>query len=435
MPSYKPNPGQLMLREVLKDDTKTRVLCYSGARAGKTFEFIRAILIRAMFAPGSRHAIIRKHFSLAKKYIWLDTLPDVIDKCFPELNGKIEINKSDYFYKLPNGSDIWIGGLDDKERADRILGGEYNTIFFNECSETSWHSAQTALTRLAKKTEKVVKNEHLGVLINKAYFDTNPPAKSHWSYKLFFEHIDPETRIEVRNPGQFAKIHVKPEHNIENLPDDFIEQLKSLTGTKRTRFYEGLYQDKIQGALWTEDDINRARRPAPKDLKRIVVAIDPATTNTAESDETGIIVAGEDHNGEFYVFEDLSGFYSPNGWANKAISGFKRFNGDRIIGEANNGGDMIETIIRNISKDIPYSKVWASRGKITRAEPVAALYERGKVHHVKEFTDLEYEMTNYTGDAGENSPNRMDALVWAITYLIGKGTTAMEPDKLEGIFY
>ncbi len=434
MPNYKPNPGQLILREVLKDDTKTRVLCYAGARAGKTFEFIRAILIRAMFAPGSRHAIIRKHFAVAKKYIWLDTLPEVINLCFPTLSKEIEINKSDYFYKLPNGSEIWIGGLDDKDRADKILGGEYNTIFFNECAETSWHSAQTALTRLAKKTTKSIKGKELGMLINKAYFDTNPPAKSHWSYKLFFEGIDPETRIALNKPEQFEKIHIKPEHNIENLSEDFIDQLKSLTGAKRVRFYEGLYQDEIQGALWTESDINKARQPAPKDLKRIVVAIDPATTNTAESDETGIVIVGEDSAKEYYVLDDISGFYSPNGWANKAISAYRKFKGDRVIGEANNGGDMIEAIIRNIDGDIPYGKVWASRGKIVRAEPVAALYERGKVHHVKEFTDLEYEMTNYTGASGEDSPNRMDALVWAITYLMGK-ETATDPEKVKGIFF
>ena len=422
-----------MLREVLKDDTKTRVLCYAGARAGKTFEYVRSILVRSMIAPGSRHAIIRKHFAQAKKYIWLDTLPAVIDLCFPELKDKIEINKSDYFYKLANGSEIWIGGLDDKDRADKILGGEYNTIFFNECSEASWHSAQTALTRLAKKTEKRIGEKTLGMLVNKAYFDTNPPAKSHWSYKLFFEGIDPETRLVLKNPDNFTKVHIRPEDNIENLSEDFIEQLKALTGAKRLRFYEGIYQDEIQGALFSESDINKGRCKAPT-LKRVVVAIDPATTNTAESDETGIVIAGQCENGEYYILDDLSGYYAPNGWANKAISGYNKFRGDRIIGEANNGGDMIEAVIRNLNTNISYAKVWASRGKVVRAEPVAALYERGKVHHTRQFTDLEYEMTNYTGQPGEDSPNRMDALVWAITYLTGKGA-ATDPSKLEGVFF
>jgi len=419
----------MILREVLKDDTKTRVLCYSGARAGKTFEYVRSIVLRALLARKSRHAIIRKHFAIAKKYIWLDTLPEVIDICFPELKGRVEINKSDYFYRLPNGSEIWIGGLDDKDRADKILGGEYNTIFFNECSEKSWHSVSTALTRLAKKSTKVNGEP----LINKAYFDTNPPTKSHWSYKLFFEHIDPETRVALKNPEAYQAIHIRPEHNIENLSVGFLENLKNLTGAKRKRFYEGLYQDTIQGALWTEEAINKARGVAPE-LVRIVIPIDPATTNTEDSDETGIIPVGKCANGHYYVLDDLSGYYTPNGWASKAILAYKKYRADRIIGESNNGGDMIEAIIMNIDRGIPYSKVWASRGKITRAEPVAALYERGMVHHTKEFVDLEYEMTNYTGQAGDDSPNRMDALVWGVTYLMGEAKTT-DINEIQGIFY
>lgn len=427
--SYKPNRGQVKLREVLMDDTKTRVLCYAGARAGKTFEFVRSIVVRALHAPKSRHAIIRKHFSIAKKYIWLDTLPEVIDLCFPKLKGQIEINKSDYFYRLPNGSEIWIGGLDDKDRADKILGGEYNTMFFNECSEKSWHAVSTALTRLAKKSERLNGQD----LINKAYFDTNPPSKSHWSYKLFFGAIDPETRIQINDGHKYQAVHISPDDNVDNLSDDFLETLKNLTGAKRKRFYEGAYQDEIQGALWTEAIINKSRDPERKEFDRIAVAIDPATTTSENSDETGIIVVGKKGN-DFYVIDDLSGYYSPNGWAGKAISLYKRHRADRVIGEANNGGDMIEAIIRNLDKDIPYSKVWASRGKITRAEPVAALYEQGRVHHMKELVDLEYEMTNYTGTTSEDSPNRMDALVWAITYLMDKDKQT-DPDKLKNIFF
>lgn len=430
--SYKPNIGQLRLRDTLTDDNKTRVLCYSGARAGKTFEFIRAIVMRSLMSPKSRHAIIRKHFSIAKKYIWLDTLPGVIDICFPEIKHTIEINKSDYFYRFANGSEIWIGGLDDKDRADKILGGEYNTMFFNECSEKTWHAVSTALTRLAKKSEKIIDNKPAGYLINKAYFDTNPPAKSHWSYKLFFEGVDPETRIAIRNPDQYEKIHIHPTDNADNLSADFLDELQNLTGAKKLRFYDGIYQDTIQGALWSEAMINASRKKAP-DLVRIVIAIDPATTNTADSDETGIVACGKCADGHYYVLDDLSGFYSPNGWAKKAIGGYTSLRADRVIGEVNNGGDMIEAILKNTDKNVSYDKVWASRGKMTRAEPVSALYEEGKVHHVREFIDMEYEMTTYTGTSGENSPNRMDALVWAITYLMGRQTT--DVNKLTGMFY
>ena len=441
MLNYRPNIGQIKLRQALMEPDKTRILCYSGARAGKTFEFLRAIIVRALMAPRSRHAIIRKHFATAKKFIWLDTLPEVMQVCFPQIAGRYEINKSDYFYRLHNDSEIWLGGLDDKDRADRILGGEYNTIFFNECSEVSWHSVSTALTRLAKRSEKVIedpitgKEVNCGLLINKALFDTNPPAKSHWSYKLFFEAIDPETRIQVAYPEQFARVHISPDDNAENLSDDFLLQLRSLTGAKRQRFYEGVYQDDIQGALWTDTMINRARREAPSDLNRIVVAIDPATTTTQDSDETGIIVVGRCDDGHFYLLDDLSGFYTPNTWAEKALGAYKTWNADRIVGESNNGGDMIETIIRNIQPNVSYSKVWASRGKVTRAEPVAALYETEKVHHIRQFTDLEYEMTTYTGAPGENSPNRLDALVWAISSLMDSTTKGLNLEELTKIFF
>ena len=439
MQSYKANPGQLALRKVLADADKTRVLCYSGARAGKTFEFIRSLVLRAMMAPGSRHAVIRKHLTHVKKFIWLDTLPTVMELCFPGAAGNYEVNKTDLYYRFGNGSELWIGGLDDKDRADKILGGEYNTVFFNEVSEISWHSVSTALTRLARKSEKYItdpatnEGRSAGMLVNKAYFDTNPPAKSHWSYKLFFEHIDPESRLKMDNPDLFAAIHLRPEDNRENLSEDFLDHLKSLTGAKRKRFYEGIFQEDIHGALWTDGLINNNRREAPA-LSRIVVAIDPAMTSNADSDETGIIVAGKDEAGDFYVLDDVSGFYSPNGWVEKALMAHKGWEGDRIIGEANNGGDLIETVLRNKDPNAPYTKVWASRGKMVRAEPVAALYEQGRVHHTRQFTDLEYEMTTFTGKPGEVSPNRLDALVWAISSLMEESKVS-DPATLRGIFF
>src|SRR6056297_2856194 len=147
MPNYKPNAGQLRIRKQAKRDEITRLLVYSGSRSGKTFELVRTLFIRSLLAKNSRHAIIRKNFSQIKKYVWLDTLPSVIDISFPNIKSAVEFNKTDYFLKFQNGSEIWMGGLDDKERADKILGGEYNSIYFNECSEISYNSVLTALTR------------------------------------------------------------------------------------------------------------------------------------------------------------------------------------------------------------------------------------------------------------------------------------------------
>ena len=175
------------------------------------------------------------------------------------------------------------------------------------------------------------------------------------------------------------------------------------------------------GALWMLDTIDKSRRERAPDLARIVVAIDPATTSNEGSDETGIIVAGKDNNGHAYVIEDLSGKYQPADWAKTAINAYSRHSADRIVAETNNGGDMVENTLRMIDPNVPYSGVHASRGKIIRAEPVAALYEQGRVHHVGGFPELEDQMTSFVADIDRGkvgSPDRVDALVWALSELM-----------------
>ncbi|HDY87320.1 MAG TPA: DNA-packaging protein [bacterium] len=410
--SYKPNPGQQRLNKILRDDNITRVLATSGARSGKTFEYVRTIFSRAIHAPGSRHAMIRKYFGEAKKFIWLDTMPKVLKLCYPDLLGHIKEDNSNYFYKFPEGSEIWIGGLDDKERADKILGGEYNTLYFNECSEIAWSSVVTALTRLAMKIPKKDGSQ----LINKAFFDENPPLKSHWSYKLFIEKKDPITNDGIKNKDKHAHIKLHPEDNIENLPDGYIEDtLRNLTGNARLRFYEGKFQDEVVGALWNEIIINKHRVTEYPRLRRIIVAVDPAITANTDSNETGIIIAGLGFNEQYYVLGDMSGIYTPNEWGGRAVLAFDKWKADKIIGEVNQGGDMVKAIIKNIRGAISFGSVRATRGKITRAEPISSLYDDGLIHHVGTFPDLEYQMCTYTGK--EASPDRMDALVWGLTEL------------------
>ena len=135
---------------ILMGSDATHIMSYGGSRSGKTFNIIRAIIIRAS-KTRSRHVILRLNFNHCKTSIWLDTLPKVLRICFPDL--LVTWNKSDYFLTLPNGSEIWIGGLDDDKRVEKILGKEYSTIFFNECSQISWSSIQVALTRLAEKSD------------------------------------------------------------------------------------------------------------------------------------------------------------------------------------------------------------------------------------------------------------------------------------------
>ena len=166
------------------------VLLFGGSRSGKTFILVYALLVRALRAPGSRHAILRLHSNSVRQSVLMDTLPKVVRLAFPRL--RLAESSRDQFVRLPNRSEIWFGGLDAGERADKILGKEFSTIYFNECSEIGYEAVNTALTRLAQKT----------ALRNKAYFDCNPSGKSHWSYKLFVEKLDPESNRPVTFPRQ-----------------------------------------------------------------------------------------------------------------------------------------------------------------------------------------------------------------------------------------
>ena len=175
--------------------------------------------------------------------------------------------------------------------------------------------------------------------------------------------------------------------------------------------------DNVEGALWTNNLINEARIPADeeKELSKIIVSIDPAVTSGQESDETGIVVVGKDANNEYYVLEDESGKYSADKWGRVAINLFYEWEADYIVAEVNNGGDLVERLLRSIDPHVNYKSVHATRGKMVRAEPVSALYEQRRVHHVGIFPELEQQMTTYTGERPKPSPDRLDALVWGLS--------------------
>jgi phage terminase large subunit-like protein len=210
--------------------------------------------------------------------------------------------------------------------------------------------------------------------------------------------------------------------NAGNLAQAFIDRIiKKYEGTRlgRQELHAELLED-VKGALWNSKQIEDLRVSIIPEMKRVVVGVDPAVTNTSSSDEAGIVVAGLGIDDHGYVLDDASLRDSPDKWARAAVAAYHKLKADRIIGEANNGGDLVEIVIRTVDKSVSYKKVHASRGKLTRAEPVAALYEQKKVHHVGLFPLLEDEMTSWV--PGNPSPNRMDALVWALTELMLDGT-------------
>lgn len=211
--------------------------------------------------------------------------------------------------------------------------------------------------------------------------------------------------------------------NRANLAPAFMEQIiRKYEGTRLGRQeLEAEILDDVEGALWKRAMIDDYRVTRTPDLVRVVVAIDPAVTAEEGSDETGIIVAalGEDEHG--YVLADCSLKASPLTWARESITAYYKYEADRIIGEANQGGDLIEMTLRTVEKHISYAAVRATRGKWTRAEPVASLYERGLIHHVGSFPQLEDQLCSWEPGIGK-SPDRLDALVWAFTELMVEET-------------
>jgi phage terminase large subunit-like protein len=207
--------------------------------------------------------------------------------------------------------------------------------------------------------------------------------------------------------------------NAQNLPEGFLQQLRErYEGTRlgRQEIDAEILID-VPGALWRMEDIQRIAQ-APQ-LKRVVVAIDPAVSANEGSDETGIVVCGIDAANAFYVLEDASMRGSPNQWATRAIALYREWQADRIVAEVNQGGDLVENTLRAIDRNVSFKAVRATRGKYTRAEPISALYERKLAFHVGKFGELEAQMLSFLPDMPK-SPDRADALVWAGTELVVK---------------
>jgi phage terminase large subunit-like protein len=183
--------------------------------------------------------------------------------------------------------------------------------------------------------------------------------------------------------------------------------------------------DDNPGALWQRRQIDANRVYSAPAFKRIVVGVDPAVTSREDSDETGIVCAAQGSDDHFYILEDSSLIASPDLWAKAAVKCYLDHKADRLIAETNNGGEMVELTIRTVDANVSYKSVTASRGKMIRAEPIAALYEQGRVHHVGSFPKLEDQMCDYDPLTSPFSPDRMDALVWALTELSDESDMGM----------
>ena len=297
----------------------------------------------------------------------------------------------------PNGGKSLIFTADEPER---LRGKQHQKVWPDEVAawryREAWDQMMMGL-RLGKKPQVVA---------------TTTPRPT----ALIKEILADPTTLVTRGTTYDNKMNLAPAF--------FSKVIKKYEGTRlgRQELNAELLEDN-PGALWNRSmiDQNRiGRASVPRDLVRIVVGVDPAVTSGEESDETGIVVGAADQQEvpHYYIFEDASiAMATPDAWAQRVVEAYKTWNADRIIGEVNNGGELVEAVIRHKMPSASYEAVRASRGKIIRAEPIAALYEQGRVHHVGTFGKLEDQMCDYDPVHSDKSPDRMDALVWALTQL------------------
>ncbi len=407
---------QELATEILSNREIVDLLLYGGGRSGKTAFAIYTIIARAMWIP-SRHLIARAHLNHAKQSIWHDTLPKVLKLMGEDLKLASRPNNSDLFWKIPTRftdnkgevlySEIWLGGLDNAERTEKVLGTEYSTIFISEVSQVSYDSFIIIKTRLAEK------NEMRKLML----VDENPPSKKHWTYKYYIEKVDPVDKRPL-DANSIASIQMNPIDNVQNIDENYLKMLDNLPERKKKRFRDGIFQEEGEGKVFKEIWLKRTW-DIPTSI-RTVVAIDPAVSKNEKSDEYGIIVSGK--SGDYgFVLADLSAQMTPGEMARTALKAYKDFNCSLMVIEANNGGDHLEAVIRHEDKYAPVKQVRATKGKVKRAIPVAHLYEKGFIYHCGYFPELEDEMWIFTEDESEMkglpSPNRCDALNWSMAEL------------------
>ena len=373
--------------------THEDIMLFGGAGSSKTWKILYHVFTRALLLDGSRHICLRQRFEHVKSTLW-PSAKEMCQSAFPGLWDQVETNKSGGAWTIKiNDSEILFGGLDDKERVEKHLGAEYATVYINECSEIQ---DENAVNLISSRLRQKIDGRHL------LFCDMNPPAKSHWSYKRYLE-----DKVPGRTSFKINPIDVK-----ENLPASYIARLEALPERMRQRFLYGEFTSDLEGALWSWEMIESTRTALSGEEGRTVVAIDPATTANKDSDETGIVVACQKGSG-WRILEDGTLKASPDVWAKVALGLYYKHGADCIVAEVNQGGDMIKTIIGQIDPMVKVEEVRATKGKHVRAEPVVALYEQGLIEHAQGLGELEEQMMSWVPNVSP-SPDRVDALVWAL---------------------
>lgn len=403
--------ARLILSHIYKPlyENKTRYfILTSGRGAGKSFH-IADFLLKLTYEAG--HTILYTRYTMVSAHISI----------IPEFTHKIEAYGLGHVFMVTNneiintltGSNILFrgiktGSLNNTAALKSIAN--VTTVVFEEMEDLTDEDVFDTIDLSVR--HQTLQNRIIAIM--------NPSFKKHFAFRRFFKTPNVEPTFCGVHDG-VTYIYSSYIDNAKNLPQSFLEQAEKLKNINPLRFrhlFLGEWLEESEGLLWTKSMIERQRVDQAPDFDRVVVAIDPATTATLASDETGIIVVGRkgDHG---YVLEDLSGKYSPNQWATVAVNA-ARARGASIVAEKNQGGDMVEAVIRQVDKTIRVKLVTATKGKAVRAEPIYGLYEQGKVWHVGQLPILELQMVTFNPDSTD-SPDRVDALVWGLSDLMLKG--------------
>jgi PBSX family phage terminase large subunit len=376
----------------------TRYFLVTGSRgSGKSYT-LNLFLLNLTYEEG--HVILFTRWTMVSAFISI--IPEFIDKI--ELLNKeddFEITQNEIVNKK-TGSKILFKGIKTSSgvnTANLKSIANVTTLVIEESEEITDEDVFDRIDLSVRDKNKP----------NRVILVMNPSYKSHWIYKRWI----------AKPKADCTYIHTTYLHNRQNLSKSFLdaaERTKSENLHRYNHLFLGEWLDDAEGMLWNREIINRSRIQTAPELVRKIVAIDPAITANIGSDETGIVVLGKDERGRIYVLEDLSGKYSPNEWSSLASSAVIRHGADCIVAEKNQGGEMVEAVIRQNDNKTRVKLVTATKGKYVRAEPAYSLYEQSKVFHVGNFPILESQMITFDPDKGK-SPDRVDALVWGITEL------------------
>ena len=384
------------------EQPQTRYFLVTGSRGSGKSWTLSMFLLNLTYEEG--HVILFTRWTLTSAFISI--IPEFIDKIeLMNKEGDFEITQSEIINKV-TGSKILFRGIKTSQ-------GTATANLKSIAGVTTWLLDEAEEQQDEETFDRIDLSIRAKNKPNRVILVMNPIYKSHWIYGRF-----------VKTPtNNCTYIHTTYLDNIQNLSQSFIDQAERVKQENIHRYehlFLGKWLDDAEGLLWNRPIIERARINLKPDLSRIVVAIDPATTALMGSDETGIIVCGKDANGKGYVLEDLSGKYSPTEWASVSLQAFKNWNADCIVAEKNQGGDMVENVLRSQNTNARIKLVTATKGKYVRAEPIYSLYEQHKIFHVGSFPILENQMITFEPDKGK-SPDRVDAMVWGFTELMLTG--------------